>query len=103
MKRIWYFWLSIGIISLFLSCLSIDYDYDLFARLIVGEQFIEHGIIHVKDFLSYTPTHYWYDHEWGSGVVFYLILKYIGPIGLILFQAIIFGLISYFIVKIQNL
>ena len=32
------------ILCLFLTCLSTNYDYDLFARLIVGERFIEEGI-----------------------------------------------------------
>ncbi len=98
-----FFLLCIGIVCLFLSCLAIDYDYDLFARLIVGEQFVEQGIIHFNDFLSYTPTHPWYDHEWGSGVIFYLFLKYLGAFGLILLQAILFFGITFFIIKTQKL
>ena len=99
MKRIFLFWIVIGLFCLFLACLSTNYDYDLFARLIVGQRFIEHGIFPFKDFLSYTPTHPWYDHEWGSGVIFYLILKYIKPIGFIIFEALILWGISFFVVK----
>ena len=91
------------ILSIFLAFLSTTYDYDFFARIIVGEQFIESGILPYKDFLSYTPTHNWYDHEWGSGVVFYAILKYFKPIGLLFLQAfLIFGT-SIFICKTQKL
>ena len=97
------FFFIIAILCLFLACLSTNYDYDLFARLIVGERFIESGILPIKDFLSYTPTHPWYDHEWGSGVVFYLALKYLGPFGLILLQAILMFFTTFFVIKTQNL
>ncbi len=96
------YWIAIGIVCVFLTCLSMNYDYDLFARLIVGERFVEHGILPFKDFLSYTPTHPWYDHEWGSGVIFYLILKYLGPAGLIFTQALMMFFITFFVVKIQK-
>ena len=79
---------------LFLACLSTNYDFDLFARLIVGERFVEQGILPYHDFLSYTPTHNWYDHEWGSGVVFYLVLKYFKAFGFLMFQAVTMFLIS---------
>lgn len=101
--RRYIFWIFVFLICLFLACLSTNYDYDLFARLIVGENFIENGVLPFKDFLSYTPTHPWYDHEWGSGIIFYLILKYIGPAGFIFFQAVMMLLISFFVVKTQQL
>ena len=91
------------LLSLFLACLSTNYDYDLFARLIVGERFIEHGILPFKDFLSYTPTHPWYDHEWGSGVVFYLLVKYFDSVGLLLFQALMMFVTAFFVMKTQKL
>ena len=65
-KKYLLFLLVIFLLCLFLNCLSTNYDYDLFARLIVGERFLEYYILPFKDFLSYTPTHNWYDHEWGS-------------------------------------
>lgn len=88
---------------LFLACLSNNYDYDLYARLIVGEYFYGHGSISYEDFLSYTPTHLWYDHEWGSSVVFYTFLKLFGPFGLVLIQAMLMFFTTFFIVKIQGL
>ena len=94
---------TIFLICLTLSCLSVNYDYDFFARLIVGERFIEQGILPFKDFLSYTPTHPWYDHEWGSGVVFYLFLKYFGAFGTIFLQTILMFGTSIFVIKTQKL
>ena len=96
-------YLMLAIACLFLVCLSTNYDYDLFARLIVGERFIENGILPFKDFLSYTPTHPWYDHEWGSGVVFYLFLKYLGPVGLLILQAVLMFFTAFFVIKTQRL
>lgn len=97
------FYIVILLTCVFLTCLSINYDYDLFARLIVGERFIEEAILPFKDFLSYTPTHDWYDHEWGSGVVFYFMLKYFGSLGLILLQSILMFGTAFFVIKTQKL
>lgn len=96
-------YLTLGILCIFLACLSTNYDYDLFARLIVGERFVEDGILPFKDFLSYTPTHPWYDHEWGSGVVFYFVLKYFGALGLLLLQALLMFGTAFFVIKTQKL
>ena len=71
-KKSLLFWFVVGVLCVFASCVSTNYDYDFFARLIVGERFIEEGLLPFKDFLSYTPTHPWFDHECGSGVIFYL-------------------------------
>lgn len=97
------FWIALALFSIFLACLSTNYDYDLFARLIVGERFVEQGILPFKDFLSYTPTHPWYDHEWGSGVIFYLILKHFKAGGLLFLHAIMLFSTSIFIIKTQRL
>ncbi len=102
-KKYSFFLLVISLLCIFLSCLSINYDYDLFARLIVGEKFLEYNILPFKDFLSYTPTHNWYDHEWGSGVVFYFVLKYFGPFGIIFLQAILMFFTTFFVLKTQKL
>ncbi len=91
------------LLCLFFACLSDNYDYDLYARLIVGESFVEKGIFHYRDFLSYTPTHLWYDHEWGSGVVFYWFLKLFGSYGLILVHALTMFVTAFFIIKTQKL
>jgi len=96
-------YLLIFLFSLFLACSCKDYDYDLYARLIVGEHFFNTGWISYHDFLSYTPTHIWYDHEWGSSVVFYTFLKLFGNFGLILLQALTIFFTTYFVIKTQRL
>ena len=87
-ERQFIIYLLIFIFVTFLAVFQYDYDYDLFARLEVGEIFFKLKTVLLQDPFSYTPTHTWYDHEWGSGVVFYFILKYFKPIGIILFQAL---------------
>lgn len=51
-------------------------DYDLWTRLIAGNCFLTGGKVMLNDIFSYTPTHIWLDHEWGSGVIFSLLEKY---------------------------
>ena len=98
-----FFYIIALLFCLLLACLSKNYDYDLYARLIVGESFIEKGIINYEDFLSYTPTHIWYDHEWGSGVIFYLFLKYFGSYGLILIHGLLMFGTAFFVIKTQQI
>lgn len=98
-----FIYVLIALFSLLLACLSKNYDYDLYARLIVGENFFKTGWIAYEDFLSYTPTHLWYDHEWGSSLVFYAFLKLFGNFGLVLVQAITIFFTTFFIIKTQEL
>ena len=98
-----FIYILIGLFSLLLACLSDSYDYDLYARLIVGENFFKTGWITYKDFLSYTPTHTWYDHEWGASVIFYAFFKMFGSFGLILVQAITLFVTTFFVIKTQRL
>ena len=79
------------------------YDFDLWARLIAGMGVIDGGGVLKADFLSYTPVHTWYDHEWGSGVVFYAFLKYFGPYSLIILQWLLYSGIFFVISKIIKL
>ena len=101
-KKCVLFYTALAVFSIFLACLSTNYDFDLFARLIVGERFIEQGILPFKDFLSYTPTHPWYDHEWGSGVVFYFLIKHLGPFGLVAFQAAVMFSLRCLLLKLRD-
>ncbi len=75
-----------------MCCLHSIPDNDLWARLIAGSHIVEKLSIIKNDFLSYTPTHPWYDHEWGASVFFYLALKHFGDKGLILLQGILAAL-----------
>lgn len=72
-----------------MTCVSNIPDNDLWARLIAGQYIVENLSILKNDFLSYTPTHAWYDHEWGASVFFYLALKHFSDAGLILLKGIL--------------
>ena len=103
LKSAIFIYILLALFCLLLACLSNEYDYDLYARLIVGEHFFKTGWITYNDFLSYTPTHLWYDHEWGSSLVFYAFLKLFGNFGLILVQALTMFFTAFFIIKTQKL
>lgn len=75
------------------------YDYDLWARLIVGKHVIQTGDVLRADFLSYTETIPWFDHEWGSGVIFYLTYKYFSHVGFVILQALLTFLLFFTISK----
>lgn len=85
-------------IILFFFCIAFSttaagYDYDLWARLIAGMSVVQSGMVLKHDFLSYTPTHTWFDHEWGSGVIFYLTQHFFSSAGLIILQGLLIFLI----------
>lgn len=79
------------------------FDFDLWARLIAGMGVIDGGHVLKQDFLSYTPVHTWYDHEWGSGVIFYAFLKFFGPVSLIYLQIGLSFLIFFAVSKVVKL
>lgn len=78
-------------------------DYDFFARMIVGKTFFETGEVLKYDFLSYSKTHPWYDHEWGASLAFYFIQDNFGDVGLQLFKSILLLITFFFIVLIIKL
>ena len=49
------------------------------------------------DIVSYIPTNIWYDHEWGSSVVFYAFLHFFSHYGLVILQSTVIFLIYFFI------
>ncbi len=105
MKKGILFYLTLFLLILAFSTTANFFDFDLWARLIAGMGVVDGGQVLKTDFLSYTPTHTWWDHEWGSGVIFYLFLKLFGPYSLIILQAIMVFLIFFFcsrIIKIRD-
>lgn len=99
MKKI-LFYLSLAIILYILTFINNMPDYDLWARLAVGSVFFQTGHVLKHDIFSYLPTKdLWIDHEWGSGVVFYLLTRYLGEWGLFALKAVI--LLSIFILIIR--
>lgn len=82
------FYTALFLLILAFSTTANNFDYDLWARLIAGMGVVEGGHVLTTDFLSYTPVHTWWDHEWGAGVIFYLVLKFFGAYSLIILQAL---------------
>lgn len=98
-----FFYIILFLFILAFSTTSNGYDYDFWARLIAGMSFVQTGHILKQDFISYTPTHIWYDHEWGSGVIFYLVQHLFSNVGILLLQATLIFLIFFVITKIVEL
>lgn len=88
------FYITVFLLILAFTTTANYLDYDLWARLIAGMGVIDGGHVLKVDFLSYTPVHTWWDHEWGSGVIFYACLKYLGSYSLMILQALLmFGIL----------
>lgn len=97
------FYVVLFLFILGFSTTASNYDLDLWARLIAGMGFVQTGHVLKHDFLSYTPTHIWYDHEWGSGVLFYLAKQIFGVAGFLFLQAALVFLIFFTISKVIKL
>jgi hypothetical protein len=73
-------------------------DYDLWGYLSFGRVFGEEGFFPYKDVFAYTPTNpLWVYHEWLTGVVFWELIKYLGPASLQLLRYILAVLTIYLI------
>ncbi len=90
---------TLFILCIGLCCVNSYPDNDLWARLIAGGHIVENFEVLKNDFLSYTPTHTWYDHEWGASIFFYIALKYFGSDGLIFLKGILIALTMFFCYK----
>jgi len=93
------FFVAIFLLLFIITVQSQYLDYDIWARLIAGMGVVEGHHVLKADFLSYTPTHVWYDHEYGSGVIFYCFLKYFGKYSLLILQTIILFFTFFFVLK----
>jgi len=97
------FYIIFFLFVLTFSSMTDNYDYDFWARLIAGMSVVQTGHVLRQDFLSYTPTHPWFDHEWGSGVIFYLTQHFFSSAGILILQALLVFLIFFVITKIVEL
>ena len=89
------------LILIFSIAYSIDQDLidaDFYSRLIQGRHVIETGVPMFNDIISYSKTHIWYDHEWLSSALFFLILTKFYTVGLTVFK----GLICFFAIIIAD-
>ncbi len=80
-----------------LALLNNTIDMDFWARIIQGNAFWSLGHILKQDPFSYTQTHLWLDHEWGSSVVFSFIQNHFGYLGITLFRTLLVSSIFFFI------
>ena len=100
------FYIIILLLVFIISSNVTHFDFDLWARLIAGMGVIDGHQVLKADFLSYTPTHTWWDHEYGSGVIFYFFLKHFGAYSLIILQTILFFLtfvITVHVIKLRGI
>lgn len=97
------FYCVLFLFILILSSTVSNYDFDLWARLIAGMSVVQSGVVLKQDFLSYTPTHTWYDHEWGSGVLFYIVQHFFSAPGILFLQAGLMFLIFFVVSRVVKL
>ncbi len=89
-----------------MSCFFNGVDPDYWAKLLQGKAFFELGHILKQDPYSFMESPFWYDHEWGSSIVFYFIQSHFGWLGIIFLKSILLFLILFFIIqsiKLQNI
>lgn len=98
-----FFYIVLFLFILAFNTTAVDYDYDLWARLIAGMSIVQTGHILKHDFLSYTSTHLWIDHEWGSSVIFYLAQHFFSSAGILMLQAALIFSIFFMMTKVVNL
>ncbi len=96
-KLLYYIWILTLIIVFAFASNNIDPDF--WARIIQGDAFWQLGHILKSDIFSYTPTHMWYDHEWGASIIFSFILRHFGYCGIFLLRVLLASFIVCFIFK----
>ena len=71
-------------------------DTDLWAKLAIGAHFWEFGDVPQGDMFAFTPVLPRYiEHEWGAGAIFFGVLKFLGPMGLMWLKiALAFGALA---------
>jgi len=66
-------------------------DLDLWHRMAVGQIFWQTGSVFYHDIFAYTHVKdLWVDHEWGTGVIFYALIRLFGDYGLIFLRIFLF-------------
>ncbi len=94
------FIIAIAILSYSCANFQTVPDVDLWARLAVGSIFFQTGHVLYNDIFSYLPRNLTFiDHEWGSSVIFYMIVKHFGSSGLFFLKFILIFLTLYLISK----
>lgn len=94
------FYISLFLYIFTMSVITNVVDFDLWARIVVGKTFFQTGELLNFDFQSFGPTRQWFDHEWGSSLVFYQILDKFGDFGLIAFKAVMIFITLFILTRI---
>lgn len=83
--------LGIGLYVFFVALFNKSLaDYDLWGYLSFGRVLWQEGFFPYKDVFAYTPTKpLWVYHEWLTGVVFFGLVKFLGPASLQLLRYIL--------------
>jgi hypothetical protein len=59
-------------------------DNDLWGKLAIGAHVWKFGTVPLRDMFAFTPVLPRYiEHEWGAGTIFFGVLKFLGPAGLL--------------------
>lgn len=94
------FYISLFLYVASLSLITKNIDFDFWARIVVGKTFFQTGKLLNFDFQSFGPTRQWFDHEWGSSLIFYQILDKFGDTGIFVFKTVILFLVFFIISRI---
>lgn len=84
---------------LFFTIENFVIDNDFWFTIVEGKYVLQNGFPHTVPFTIYNNLDFIYQ-SWGTGVIFYLINKYFGLYGMLLFVIIIFTIIIYFYHKL---
>lgn len=102
-KRVWLTALIASLAAILIVWHSREADPDLFARVAVGRLVIRDFAPPAHDPFAFTPKkELWIDHEWLSGVIFYLTTNYFGDCGIFILRAIIICLTFLIITLAMN-
>lgn len=90
-KKSWLvLWLT-GLLAVFSFITLLTYNHiadgDLWGKLALGASVWDHGDVIRHDSFAFTPVLPNYiDHEWGAGLIFFSVLKWFGPLSLMILK-----------------
>ncbi len=86
--------------AIFVFAQSAIPNADIGYVLKTGQYILEHRSVPQTDIYSFSaPGAIWIAHYWLAGVVFYVVFKFFGPLGLIYAVAVVAALTYFFVVK----
>jgi hypothetical protein len=81
-------WIILPVLTMYVLTMVNNADPDLWGRLAVGAELIQfHRFPYLETFSFTMQGQPWFDHEWGSGVLFYWVLQTFGSVGLFWLKA----------------